>query len=342
MSFRRGPSEGEGTMQLTKRGFGLLVLAGCMTAPATAQGLRSVTIAISSSSLVAAAPRVARQMGLFEQHGLDAKLTIMPSASAATQALIGRSVDFSLSGPGEVLAAQARGQKLALVGSAYRGLGASLVLSKAVVEKKGIKPEAPLAERLKAMDGVIIGTANATSSYTLSFKGAAASVGATPKFTYLDAAAMAAALESGAIEGFIASAPFWAKPILNGAAVMWIVGPRGELPAAHRPATSLTIVTLREYADGNAATLAAVRAAMAELSRAVDERPEAVKAAVAQIFPDLDRATLDLMVALEAPAWKMKATDAADVAAEIAFVKATGVNIPGLDTLDPSSLILKP
>ena len=54
---------------------------------------------------------------------------------------------------------------------------------------------------------------------------------------------MTAALESGAIQGFIAGAPFWAAPIVKGSGVLWISGPKGELPAEHVPVSSSN----REY-----------------------------------------------------------------------------------------------
>jgi ABC-type nitrate/sulfonate/bicarbonate transport system substrate-binding protein len=326
----------------SRRRFGRLLLATMASgaSPAFAQTLRPVSIGISSASLVAAAPRIAKELGLFEKQGLDARLVVLASASAATQALVGRSVDFALAGPGEILAAQIRGQKLAILGTAYRGLGASLVLSKAAAGKAGIAADAPLTARLKALDGLVIGTANATSSYTLSFKGAAAAVGSTPRFTYLDAGGMAAALESGALQGFIASAPFWTTAVAKGAATLWIAGPRGELPPEHTPASSLSIAALRDVAESDRALVERVVAALSDLARVIDERPGEVKAATAKLFPNLDTPVLDLFFDLEAPAWKLKRLTAADIAHELAFLRATGVAIPGIETLDPASLLL--
>jgi len=312
-----------------------------MLTPASAQQLRPMSIGLSSASLVAAAPRVAKEMGLFEKHGLDVRFVTMESANAATAALISRSVDVALSGPGEVVAAQARGQRVVLIASAYSGLGASLILSKSVADRLGASPTAPLMDRLKVLDGLVIGTTNSTSPYTVAFRGVAKAAGANPRFTFLSVSAMAAALETGAIQGFINSAPYWAAPVLKGSGIVWISGPKGELPPENTPLTSVSLATMRDFATANPELMRGLGAALADLSSAIDERPADVKAAVAKLFPDLDAKSLDLLFASEAPAWRTKPLTATDMIREIGFVKSTGAAIPDIDKIDPASLLVQ-
>jgi len=318
-----------------------LGLTGVMLAgPAAAQSPPSpLTIGLSSSSTVAAAPRVAQELGLFERRGLAPKFVVLENTSAATAALISKSVDVALVGSADLIAAQARGQQVVLLAPAYAGFGGSLVLAKAVADKLGVMPNAPARERLKALDGVLIGTASPTSPYTVALRGAAQAAGATPRFAYVSVPGMAAALESGAIQGFIASASFWVPAVLKGSAVLWVDGPKGDLPAENTPRLSLGAAALRDYTQAHAAEVQQLRAVLADLARAIAERPAEVKAAAARLYPGLDAQLLDRMLTAEMPAWRGRSLTAKDMAHEIEFVKSTGAPIPGLDKLDPAALL---
>ncbi|CAH1654217.1 ABC-type nitrate/sulfonate/bicarbonate transport system substrate-binding protein [Chelatococcus asaccharovorans] len=318
-----------------------LVCAACLVSvPAMAQ-LRDISIPISSLSFGTAAIRIAKELGLFEKHGLNAKIIVMDNANSATTALISKSVEVVLSGPGELVAAQGRGQKVVAIANTYNGLSASLVLAKDVAEKTGVSPNAPVAERLKALNGLIIGSTSATSSYTVSFKGAAEAVGANIRFTYMAQPAMVAALEKGAIQGFIAGAPFWGVPVVRDKAVLWLSGPKAELPPQNLPASSVSLQTMQDFATANPELMKSLAAVIADLGKAIEERPAEVKAAVAKLYPDVDAKTLDLLYASEAAAWKARPLTAADMAHEIAFVKSTGTSLPQIDSVDPASMLVK-
>ena len=60
-------------------------------------------------------------------------------------------------------AARARGQNVVIVGNFYRGLSASVVLSKTVADKLNVTANAPVQQRLRALDGLTIASPSATS-----------------------------------------------------------------------------------------------------------------------------------------------------------------------------------
>jgi ABC-type nitrate/sulfonate/bicarbonate transport system substrate-binding protein len=99
---------------------------------------RDIAIPISSTSFATAALRVAKELGIFEKHGLNARFITMDSANSATSALISGSAEVVLSGPGELVAARGRGQPIVIVADTYRGLSASLVLGRDVAAKTGV------------------------------------------------------------------------------------------------------------------------------------------------------------------------------------------------------------
>lgn len=306
---------------------------------ASGQPVRQISIALSSTSLGTAGVRAAKEMGFFAKHGVDPKFTVLDSASAAMTALISRSVEVALAGPTELITAQARGQKVVAIATTYRGLGTCVVLAKPVAEKLRVSPTAPVSERLKALDAVVLGAPSATSIATISVKSAAKAVGANVRFTYMSQPAMLAALESGAIQGFSASAPFWALPILKGGGVLWLSGPKGELGADYSPASTGQLQVMRDFAEANPELVKSLAAALADLAKAIDERPADVKAAVAKLHPDLDAKTLDFLFPTESLGWKAKPPTPKDIAHDIAFTKLTGAALPQIDSISPASMI---
>jgi ABC-type nitrate/sulfonate/bicarbonate transport system substrate-binding protein len=306
---------------------------------AHAQTLQDVTIALSSYSFGTAGARMAKDMGLFEKHGINAKLVLMDTANATTSALISGSMKVALSGSGELVVAQARGQKVVAIVNTFAGLSASIVLSKTTVEKLGISPDAPLTARLKALDGLLIGSTSPTSTATVSFKTAAQKVGANIRFTYMGQPAMAAALESGAVQGFSAAAPFWALPVTKGIGVLWIGGPRGELPPESTPASAGNMQVMRDFAEANPDLVKRLVAVFDELTEFIEKRPDEAQDKLAKLYPDIDAKTLALLFQSESYGWKTRHLTRADMIKEIEFVKLGGVQIPGLDKVDPAAMI---
>ncbi|MGH6860542.1 MAG: ABC transporter substrate-binding protein [Phyllobacterium sp.] len=303
--------------------------------------MRELKIPISSFSFATAGVRVAREMGIFEKYHLNANVVLMDSGNAAISALIGGAAEVVLTGPGEIVAARGRGQAVVIVADVYRGLGASLVLSKAAAAKLKVKSDAPVAERLKALDGLLIASASATSAYTVAFKGAAESQGANIRFSYMAQPAMVAALESGAIDGFIAGAPFWGISVTKGNAELWLSGPKGDLPKQNTPVSTLSFQATEDFAAKNPDLMDKLIAVTQDLGTAVRERPEDVKKALAKLYPDVDVKSLDLLFAAESPAWESKPLTKEDMAHEIAFVKSMGISLPQIDSVDPADLLFK-
>lgn len=318
----------------------LLSAAAASIAPARGQSLRSVSFSLPSKSLVAAAPRIAHEMGMFGARGLAPKFIYMDSANAATSALISGSVQIAMSGTADAIAARARGQKVVVIANTFSGLSGSLVLAKSVADKLSATSSAPIADRLKALDGLLIASTSATSSFTFSYRASANAVGAKIRFTFMALPAMLAALESGAVQGFIATAPYWAVPVLKGSGIMWIVGPKGELPPEYLPASAADLQVMRNFAESEPALVQSVVSVISDFQEAVSNKPADVKNAVGRLYPELDPATIDLVYATESPAWAAKPLTAQDIAHEIAYVKLGGADLPDLASIEPASMIL--
>jgi ABC-type nitrate/sulfonate/bicarbonate transport system substrate-binding protein len=322
---------------------GIVVVAWILAVAnlATAQEVTKITIGQSSPSLPASTAKLAKELGLFEKHGIDANVLAMDNASVATMGLISGSINFNSTAATEVVYAQAHGQKLVSVANLYGRFPAVLTIAKAVADKSGVSPTAPVNDRLKALDGLVIASPSATSTYTFALKPASEAAGAKVRLTYMAQPAMVAALDKGAIQGFIASSPFYALPVLAGNGVLWISGPHAEFPPQYSPANAITLNTRREYADANPQLMKRLVAVFADVAKAIDDRPADVKAAIARIFPDLDKKTIDLLFDTESPAFKTKPLTEEDMARAIAFVKSSGVQLPQIDKLEPAALLVR-
>ena len=242
-------------------------------------------------------------------------------------------------GTTEVVFAQSHGQKLIATTIIYSGPSGVLVLAKSVIEKLGLPPNASVHDRLKAVDGLTIAAPSPTAVYAAIYRSATKSVGATPRFTYMSQPAMVAALASGAIQGFIAGAPFWAVSVAKGQGMDWVSAPKGQVPPENAPASTALIGMMRDYAAANPQVVKNFNAAFADLGRAVVERPADVKAAIAKLYPDTDAATLDLLYAAEAAAWNAPPVSVQAIQRDIAFMKSDGTQVPDVD---PAGLVLSP
>ena len=325
-----------------RTGIKALVMAtlGLIAASAVqAQPLRELSIGLSSSSLGTAGVRVAKELGIFAKYGLNPRFVILDSASATMTALISKSLDIAIAGPSELVAAQGHGQKVVAIGTTYGGFGPSLVLSKEAAAKTGVSPDAPVAARLKALNGLKIGSPSATSVATVAVAGSAKAAGATVRFTYMAQPALTAALESGAIEGYIASAPYWAYPIIRGKGVLWINGPKGEFLPDITPGVTGQLQVMRDFAVANPDLIKSLKAVQADLGKAIDEHPAEVKAAVGKLYPDLDAASLDLLFGTESLGWKAPPPTVESIKHEIDVMKANGLPLPEIEKIDPASLI---
>ncbi len=310
------------------------------TRPAQAQAPKPIVIALSSNSLAWGGLRIAEQLKLFEKNGLMPRIIVLDSGSAATAALIGGSADFAGSGPAEVIAARVRGLGIGIVTSLYRGFAAPIVLATSVADKLPVNAQAPLIERFKALNGLTIAVPSATSALLAPVRQSIEDAGAKARFVYLAQPTMPAALQAGAIQGFVASSPFWTLTVLNKTGVIWIDAPRGELPAKNSPASSAVLETTTAYASANPDIIRRVRAVFVDAAAAITQDLPGALQALTRAYPLVDAETLKIAFDHDAGNWTKPALSDADLMQEIALLRQA-TDIPGLDTLKPSDLFIK-
>ena len=325
-------------MRFIKNAMGAL-LALVMGAQLTvAQPLQDVTIGLGSRSLAGGSLRIAKEIGLFEKHGLNASFVFTDNPTVAISGLLSRSYKFVVTGFPDFLTARAQGQDVVVVAPTYNGLGINVVLDKTVAAKTNLARSAPAEQRLKAMDGLLIAATGASSTTKISLDAAAKAVGANVRFTYMTYQAMLSALEAGAIQGFVAAAPFWALSVTGGKGAEWI-SVKDELQPQFVPTMSSALGTRADVIASEPDLVRRMAAVVADIGGAVKERPADVKAAIAKLYEGLNPATVDILFASEAPSWATKPLTEEQVNQEIAYLKTYALAPRGVETVAPKSLI---
>jgi ABC-type nitrate/sulfonate/bicarbonate transport system substrate-binding protein len=295
-----------------------------------------VTITLSSGSFSSASLRAAEQLGIFAKHNLSVRLVVAESASAALAAVLGRSADVAVSGSGEALAARAHGQPIVIFGNVYRGLSSTIVISKAAADRANLKSDASLEDKLRVLDGLPIAVPAPTAVFAISLRLAAESVGAKIKMVYIGQAAMAAALESGAVQGMVAASPYWGPPVLREKAVVWISG--RDLPHQFTTTSSGAFECTEEYAKANPETLRNLQAVLKDIAVLAKERSGEMQQALARVYPQLDEKLLRLSFDNEWKGWTSPAFTVEDIQHEIDVFKSLGQSAPQLD-VDPRAIL---
>jgi len=329
-----------GRLQRLARNFLLFAAGISMSAASLAQTPPTdIKLALSSNNMALAPVRIAQEAGIFKKHGLNVEITIMDSGNAAMAALLSGSAQLAAPGLSEALLARARGQKIVVIANIIRGLSMTMVVSKAVAEKHQLKPDSPLSERLRALDNITVALPSATSPSVPAFKGAASTEGSTFKTVYMAQPAMVPALETGAIDAIVAGPPNWFGPVARGNAYVWVSAPGGEIPSRFNTASSACLQAMESYAKANPKVIEAVRNSMAEVAEMVEKRPEEIIGYLTKAYPQVDANTVQMVAESLSPAWIHPVITADDIKHEFVVMQGSGITAPGLDKLDPRSIV---
>jgi NitT/TauT family transport system substrate-binding protein len=234
----------------------------------------------------------ARALGSFEAQGLTPAVSITGGDSSALAALDAGDVELAAIGSEAVLRAAAKGQPFQIVYSLMSEVTLQLVVSPAFLQKTGAKPTDPLAKRLAALKGAVIGVSSIggvedSLARWLAFKG-----GLNPKtdVTIVQVGGPPAhrlALENKAIDAFILSPP---EPYLaekSGGGIAFIKL-SDEFPQLSR--IPYLIFVAKKPVDPKTSDLIvkAIRAVQSASAEAI-AKPDAVGSAVAsKFFPKAD------------------------------------------------------
>jgi ABC-type nitrate/sulfonate/bicarbonate transport system substrate-binding protein len=270
----------------------------------TTKSLGTVTLAMGSKSANMSLGFIADQDGLFKKNGLDVKLVYAGTGALATAALVSGSAQFAMGGGQGFFTAEASGAKLYMLAKGGSGLGTQLVLTPAAIKKTGLTSSSTTAEKVKALNGLTIASASASSSWTAQANKAAATQGAKIKWTYIAETALAAATKQGNIDGLVAAPPWTTQVLFNKTAEMWLNGPAGSFPGGFAVPSygDPLVATTKAYTTAHPDAVKAFTKSILEAADLVNSNPAKASAYVKQVaYPTMSQAEFQQVWAATVP-----------------------------------------
>jgi NitT/TauT family transport system substrate-binding protein len=261
--------------------------------PGVATAQQTVRIGQATSSLSFVAIFAARALNTFEAQGLTATAAILPGGDpAALAALDAGDIDLAAVGPEAVLRAAAKGQPFEIVYSLMSKVTPQLVVSSAFLERTGVKAADPLAKRLAALKGALVGVSAIGGTQETVARWLAAKGGLDPKADIKVAQvggppALQAALENKRIDAFVLSPPEGFLAEKSGAGTV-LVSIGDDFPQVARQ-PYLVLVAKKPIKDTASDLITKTVRALQAGSVALTEKPEPTASLIqAKFFPKAD------------------------------------------------------
>ena len=215
------------------------LLAGALLASmlATSAGAKDRIESIISSYGFQVFPLlVGKELGYFDQEGIDMHVTHVGGGAKAMAALMGGDVQVILAVPSSVFQARAQGPDVMIFGAVFSQIGSNFVMSKDWANKHGVTDSTPYPEKLKAMKGAVIGvnTSGSGADQVVRFLAKEAKLDPERDMTISAVGTgdvMIASLARGVIQGFLQGSPVGENAIMSHGAMMYINTVKGEVPA---------------------------------------------------------------------------------------------------------------
>lgn len=274
----------------------LLALASLLfAAEAWAADLEKVRITHTPASFESLPVAYARAAGYFAAEGLDVESVPSLGVGQDLAVLDSGEVQFNLGDGGHQIGALIAERPILNVYNIYRRSLTGLVISIEAAKRSGIVAGAPLADRIKALEGLRIGVGRNGSlaerqlRHLLRIGGAEGDVEVVPLGK---PAELLAALEARTVDGIAVQVPHDRTAITRGLAVMWVDMAVTSARSVD-PLVMESLVTSPDFAARHPET---VRAMIRALRRAIDDiavkPPEEIRDAVQPDFGKMSPALL--------------------------------------------------
>jgi NitT/TauT family transport system substrate-binding protein len=260
-------------IQTVSLGVGLAAssLIACHQTTAQAQtptDLRTVTIKSAVPSLTTAVPLTMVANHTDRAHGIAVDLLASGTSSTIiVDAVLAGQVEFGSPGTADALQAIRQGAKLKIIAAIVNNLQV-MVMRDDVVQKLGVSPTAPIADRVRALKGLIIGTGAVGSTHYQILRAYLKQYGLDPDkdvrlIGMADTSALIGGIEQKRYDAIAYASPIVEQAIAKHLASTWISGPRGDIPGSDDVKTCV-IVARADTVESHRDDVEALRAALAD------------------------------------------------------------------------------
>lgn len=266
----------------------IVIVAALALSPGVAKAQQAVRIGLGAPTLSFLPIWSARALDTFKPQGLTAAVVALPGGDpSALAALDAGDIELAAVGPDAMLRATAKGQPFEIVYSLMSKVTLQLVVSPALLERTGVKPSDPLAKRLAAMKGSLVGATALAGAQEIAARWLAAKGGLDPKNDLKVAqvgnpTAIQAALEAKRIDAFVLSPPEGYLAEKAGTGVV-LVSLGDDFPLlASQP--YLVLVAKKPISPATADLITRTAKALQEASAAVVSKPDETADAIQKHF----------------------------------------------------------
>jgi len=238
---------------------------------------------------------IAEDMGFWTKRGLKVKQTVI-TGIGAMNAVLSRSVEFSISSMPTVIRANVRGQKVIAIGGAFEGTAVEVVMRNDVAKAAGITEKSPLDKRAQALKGKTVAMLAPNTIVHGYLRYFAKKGGIDPerdfKIAVMSQEASIAALKTGAVDAMAQVLPYSTISIHNGTAMMLTSGPRGEFPELN-PFALNGITALPGYCEQKPVVCGKMVEGYAEAMTYLHEHPKEAGDILKKRMPGMDPGAFD-------------------------------------------------
>ena len=255
------------------------------------------TILLGGRVITWAPAYLADSLGYFEEEGLDIELVVSAQgAPAAMAALVSGDALSSMTGAPAAVAPIREGAPVQMLFNASVGYGAEITVRPEFIEETGVGPDAPLEERIAALEGATLGIYNPGGSIDQLWRFILPQQDIDPDrdvqlVALQNAAGQVSALSAGDIDAMGVSPPSGALAEAEGFGVIYIRG--NEIEGLEEyPYLVGSARTADMEGDGADAIQGVIRA-LAKGMNVLRENPEEAMPPLREEFSDLDDATFE-------------------------------------------------
>jgi len=272
----------------------LAVVAGLAAGPAPAQEVET-SFSLPATTFSFLPVYVADDLGLWSKRGLKVKTSVIVGIGSMN-AVLSKSVDFTLSSTPTIIRANIRGQKVLAIASASDQASVEIVLRKDVADAAGITGTSPLEKRARALKGKKIGLQGLNAIPHGFLRYFAKKGGIDPEkdiqLAVMQPEAELAALKSKQIDGMAEVLPYSTIAAHGGAAIVIGSAPRGDFPELN-PYANNAIAALPTTCEQRPKLCTDIVAGFAEAVAFTHDRPKEAADILRKRIPNMDEGAFD-------------------------------------------------
>ncbi|MBI2862785.1 MAG: ABC transporter substrate-binding protein [Chloroflexi bacterium] len=280
-----------------------LALVGCIAQQATPapakKAFGALKLGTAAKVMSYSQLYVAEKKGYFAEQGFESvEIVGFASGTLNQNAIQAGEVHLAAGAFSGIVDATAAGRPEVAVLSVAGQHTSNPIMAKATAQRLGITEKSSAAEKLKALKGLKLGITARGGGFDELARYMVIAAGLDPE---KDAEiiplgsndAILAALTQGSIDVGVLSSPFQEIATIRGDAIWFLKLTVGEFEPV-RDILWLALFGMRDFVEGNRDMTQAAVNAIAKASKLIRDNPNDAKAAVREVFPDIEQQVFDL------------------------------------------------